>query len=373
MQLTQAFTILAEFLLPTYEAECMYFVTDLEKYTFVHDNGLSLTDIKVGLPITTDSIIGRCLQEGHPINVVDKKSAGEQFKFFVRPIIEDHEIKGCFGVITRRVHSIIRAFPHLAEPLANAFPEGATLAVTDLEKIIYCQGSKKFDNESKNGEPLRKGGMAEECIKTGCAITRDLRRADKMTRAITIPIFDPEDKTVVGLFLLTLARIVPETLKDMASKLSSSSQEIASVVETVAASACEISSNEECLSGKVEEMVGTIEEIREILEFIKNVADQTKMLGLNAAIEAARAGEHGRGFGVVAEEIRKLSDQSKETAERIGKLTMKINRKMQEVTKISAETLKQSQEQAAATEQISASILEMAQMAEKLTETAQDL
>ena len=72
------------------------------------------------------------------------------------------------------------------------------------------------------------------------------------------------------------------------------------------------------------------------------------MLGLNAAIEAARAGEHGRGFGVVAEEIRKLSDQSKETAERIRKLTQEIADKIDIISHASEGSLKQGQEQAAA-------------------------
>lgn len=56
----------------------------------------------------------------------------------------------------------------------------------------------------------------------------------------------------------------------------------------------------------------------------ENMADETQMSGLNAAIEAARAGDAGRDFGVVAEEIRKLSDQSKQTAEQIRQLTKTI-------------------------------------------------
>lgn len=64
-----------------------------------------------------------------------------------------------------------------------------------------------------------------------------------------------------------------------------------------------------------------VDEINKLLETILDITDQTNLLALNAAIEAARAGEAGKGFAVVAEGVRKLAEESSNTAGQIQKIT----------------------------------------------------
>lgn len=79
-------------------------------------------------------------------------------------------------------------------------------------------------------------------------------------------------------------------------------------------------------SSTVNELVSKLESVNTITDSISQIAGQTNLLSLNAAIEAARAGEAGKGFSVVAGEVRKLADNSKQAVQSITKILEEIKK-----------------------------------------------
>jgi methyl-accepting chemotaxis protein len=85
---------------------------------------------------------------------------------------------------------------------------------------------------------------------------------------------------------------------------------------------------------KVDELKESTGSIRKILELLNNITKQTNILSLNAAIEAARAGEAGKGFMVVADEIRKLAEQSSQSIKIVGEITDTIQQEIDETVDV---------------------------------------
>ncbi|WP_431807741.1 methyl-accepting chemotaxis protein [Lysinibacillus sphaericus] len=97
-------------------------------------------------------------------------------------------------------------------------------------------------------------------------------------------------------------------------------------------------------NARIKQLSAQSTEIEKIIKVITDITEQTNLLALNAAIEAARAGEHGKGFAVVADEVRKLAEESKASAHQIVDLTTSIQQETNAVEKAVSVTVQNVEE-----------------------------
>lgn len=223
---------------------------------------------------------------------------------------------------------ILESYSKTIANFAQLFEFETSIILASNTEIINYLPSKHLDFKLKPGDAVKTDSLVYQSYRENKVLHREMDASvfGIPYTAVAIPIYNGQNEAIGSFSVCSPENIAAKQtqLQKITKDLMGSVSAFASTAEELSAQAQEIAAASQVLDKTATASQQRTEETDEVVQIIRSISGQTNLLGLNAAIEAARVGEQGRGFGVVAEEIRKLAATSSDSIAKIDTIIKAI-------------------------------------------------
>ncbi len=213
--------------------------------------------------------------------------------------------------------SKLDAYLSIWDDLQGLFTEDAAITLFNKHEIVaYCPGYT-LDTGAKIGDRPNPQSNVIEAMTSGRRVLRKVPREVFGVPFVGVACPIIEEGYITGCIAVATSIERYETLVNAGNAILNFAHKIADIAQNFSAGAEELASTVQNLNQETTQVHSEMNQTSVVTGKIKKISMRSKILGLNAAIEASKAGKHGRGFSVVAEEVRKLADNTNESTKEI--------------------------------------------------------
>lgn len=268
---------------------------------------------------------------------------------------------------------LLNSFVKVAPYINSLTIDDIGVTVSDTEKYLIFVKGDHVPQLVEEGQSIPESTVVAKCMRAGKKVIDKVGAEVFGFPYIACGIPIRENNNIVGAVSFVISIEKQEKLLTLAEELSGGLEELTSISQLIDEDSDRLFNISSDLLIKSKESKLNIDETDGVLRFIQSIAKQTNLLGLNASIEASRVGQEGRGFGVVAQEIRKLAINSSDSIQKIEEILKGIKETSSEQDSVINEISSITKNQAEAIKSINGSIQQLYASINILVEEAKNL